>query len=223
MKDFFLQFSIVASIAVVIVFSVPIPDWHKSPGRWDYKYKHHEWDYWEKDFLEQGRYALIAQFLKKYFNSTVPRVLDIGCGYGMQLDFLPRKWEIHYTGIDFSTEAILEARRKHAVRSRRPTFHNISVEAFSAHRGQYDSIIFNEVLYYVNLTEVLPRYAGYLSTDGYVITSNYMGFKGKKENVDLQGEIVKYYRLVYQVSLSRPSDGLTFSISSFRPIIKRSG
>ena len=167
--------------------------------------------------MEQGRNALIAQLLKKYFNSTVPRLLDVGCGYGMQLSFLPRKWEINYTGIDFSYEAILEAKRKHAVRLKRPKFFNISIEAFTAGRGQYDSIIFNEVLYYVNLTEVLPRYASYLATDGYIITSNYMGFKNKKENVDLQGEILKYYRMEDQVSLTRPADGLTFSISSFRP------
>jgi SAM-dependent methyltransferase len=213
----------IAVVVLVFVCPTPIPDWHKSPGRWDYKYKHHEWDYWEKDFIEQGRNALISQLLKKYFNSTIPRLLDVGCGYGMQLDYLPRKWETYYTGIDFSPEAIHEAKRKHAVRFKRAKFANISVEAFVAGHQRYDGIIFNEVLYYVNLTDVLPRYGSYLSSDGYIITSNYLGFGAKKENVDLQGELVKYYQLVDQVVLSRPSDGLTFHISSFRPKAKPVG
>ena len=212
---------VILAIVVAFIFSVvstPIPDWHKSPGRWDYKYKHHEWDYWEIDFIEQGRNALISQLLKKYFNSTIPRLLDVGCGYGMQLTYLPRKWETSYTGIDFSPEAIREAKRKHSVRFRRANFFNISIEAFDPGGRQYDAIIFNEVLYYVNLTDVLPRYRQYLSSEGYVLTSNYLGFGDKKENVDLQGQLLKYYRVVDQVALSRPSDGLTFHISSFRPL-----
>lgn len=211
---------LIVAVFALNVVPTPIPDWHKSPGRWDYKYKHHEWDYWERDFIEQGRNALISQLLKKYFNSTIPRLLDVGCGYGMQLTYLPRKWETYYTGIDFSSEAIREANRKHSSRFHRASFFNISVEAFDAGGRQYDAIIFNEVLYYVNLTEVLPRYGRYLSPDGYVITSNYLGFSEKKENLDLQGQLLKYYRMVDQVALSRPSDGLTFLISSFKPYLR---
>jgi 2-polyprenyl-3-methyl-5-hydroxy-6-metoxy-1,4-benzoquinol methylase len=197
----------------------PIRDWHKSPGRWDYKYTHGEWDYWQTDFIELGRNAMIGTLLKKHFGdrAETPRILDVGCGYGMQLEHLPRKWEAHYTGIDFSPAAIERAKAKHR-RFQHATFLNISVEAYTppSPTARFDAIVFNEVLYYVNLTDTLPRFASYLaSPHGLVVASTYA--QGRTKNDYLYPRMLQYYTLVDQVAMTRPSDGLTFNISALRP------
>ena len=188
-------------------------------GRWDYKYSHNEWDYITKDSIELGRISLIGMLLKNYLrrnSSSSASILDVGCGFGTLLDHIPKKWETGYVGIDFSQEAIKAAKHKH-VNFTGAQFINISVEAFHA-VSTYDAIVFNEVLYYVNLTDVLPRYASYLTTTppGYIITSNYLGMKSKNENQGLQLELKRHYRLVDEMVLTRPSDGLTFNIGSFQ-------
>jgi len=40
------------------------------------------------------------------------RVLEIGCGTGFACDWLRTRYDFHYTGIDFSTVAIAEAKRQ---------------------------------------------------------------------------------------------------------------
>ena len=199
-----------------------ILDWHKSPGRWDYKYSHNEWDYIAKDSIELGRTSLIGMLLKNYLRrnsssgSNFANILDVGCGFGTLLDIIPRKWERGYVGIDFSQEAIKQAKHRH-LKYTGAQFINVSVEAFRA-ASNYDAIVFNEVLYYVNLTEVLPRYASYLTTNppGYIITSNYLGMRSKSENQGLQLELKRHYHLVDEMVLTRPNDGLSFSIGSFQ-------
>jgi 2-polyprenyl-3-methyl-5-hydroxy-6-metoxy-1,4-benzoquinol methylase len=205
--------------------------WHKHSGNWDHQYNIGEWNYWESDSIEMGRYSLIAVLLRKYFknsNSTSPvRVLDVGCGTGLLLDYIPKKY--HYLGIDFSSKAIEEANRKHQSRltsspHAHASFVQTSVENFTeaAHsRGvKFDAIIFNEVLYYVSLTE-LPRYATFLSNregGAYIITSNYLGLQSKRENANLHEEISKFFprQQVDHMSLSRPADGLSFNITSYK-------
>lgn len=210
---------VTALVLLAAAAAVPIPDWHKSPGRWDYKYIHGEWDYWLTDFIELGRNAMIGTLLKKHFGhpNAGPRILDVGCGYGMQLDHLPHKWEQHYTGIDFSPVAIEKAKAKHR-RFQHATFLNVSVESFvpPSPTMRYDAIVFNEVLYYVNLTDTLPRFASYLARPhGLVVASTYA--QGRTRNSDLHARILQYYTVVDQVTMIRPADGLTFNISALRP------
>ena len=158
---------------------------------------------------------LLKNYLRRNYSSP-PNILDVGCGFGTLLEHIPKKWENRYLGIDFSLEAIKAAKRKH-LKFTGAQFVNISVEAFRA-TSSYDAIVFNEVLYYVNLTEVLPRYASYLTTNppGYIITSNYLGMKSKSENQGLQLELKRHYRLVDEMVLTRPNDGLAFNIGSFQ-------
>lgn len=76
-----------------------------------------------------------------------PRVLDVGSGDGILLEFLEKKWGKDmistYTGVDLSEAMVMEARRRYP----KATF--LHQDFLSFHHDQpYDTIIFNEAFHY---------------------------------------------------------------------------
>lgn len=82
------------------------------------------------------------------------RVLDIGCGNGGLAKLIAGRSGIEYVGIDISDAAITAAR---AIVPE-GKFLCIDAEYPPSDLGVYEVIVCNEVLYYMNLDRVLPRY-----------------------------------------------------------------
>lgn len=115
---------------------------------------------------ENPRYAAIAEILRK--SRADRRVLDVGCGMGLLRGWLPA--DAVYTGIEPSAGAIQAARSRHASAN----LVHASAERFDARGEEYDSIVFNEMLYYVaDPLWVLRKYASMLKDGGVMLCSIY--------------------------------------------------
>lgn len=103
-------------------------------------------------------------------------ILDLGCAGGTLALCLDRGF-VTYSGVDISDYAIAKAREELA-EAVLPVnlacgFEAASVEAYQPQR-QYDVIVFNEVMYYLDLAAVsatLRRYADHLAPGGVIVVS----------------------------------------------------
>ena len=115
---------------------------------------------------EMPRYAVIAGYCSSY--AAARSVLDLGCGEGTLARWLLRNDLDRYVGVDKSEVAIDNARSE---------FGNTG-EFIASDIAEYvpsekfDTIIFNEVLYYFEKpSEILRYYSQFLARDGYFIIS----------------------------------------------------
>ena len=117
---------------------------------------------------ERQRYMVIAGLIDKL--GSAPEVLDLGCGTGLLHQALRGRPLGSYTGIDLSSKAIELAQPHTDERSR---FLTCDIRVWEP-PGQYDAIVFNEVLYYLErpLT-VVQRYISHLTPNGAIIVSIY--------------------------------------------------
>jgi 2-polyprenyl-3-methyl-5-hydroxy-6-metoxy-1,4-benzoquinol methylase len=107
-----------------------------------------------------------------YIHRLVPRgrILDVGCGEGVLLDYLDVA-RIDYGGFDISPTAVDRARRHHAG-SKVLVGSMDDFEPFNNER--YDAIVFNECLSQVRQPiETLHRFYAFLEPDGYIIISQF--------------------------------------------------
>ena len=86
------------------------------------------------------RYTAIADMLNR-FNSN-GSVLDVGCGKGILRTYLPK--DCQYTGIEPSAAAVRIALE----RCTPGKIIHTRAEIFDARGERFDSIVFNEMLYY---------------------------------------------------------------------------
>jgi len=119
------------------------------------------------------------------------RILDVGCGEGLILDFL-QGYE-SYLGVDFS-EVALQAASKRA--DAKTVFVQAEAESFVP-AGEFDAIIFNECLYcFAEPLEVARHYGRFLRGDGVMVVSLFV----KTERVKRLGEeLSKRYEVVRKV------------------------
>jgi 2-polyprenyl-3-methyl-5-hydroxy-6-metoxy-1,4-benzoquinol methylase len=116
--------------------------------------------------VQRPRYQAMAQIIERFHPDG--RVLDIGCGEAVLWDYLPRK--IEYFGIERSGKAAESARR----RCVRDCVVQTTAEQFDPSARQWDSIVFNEMLYYCpDPVFLLEKYAKALSPTGVIIVSIY--------------------------------------------------
>lgn len=117
---------------------------------WDEQYRKGVWD--RLTYLPPNtRY--LAEVIR---NSGVKNIFDIGCGNGgIAKALLPFSEGVRYTGIDISEVAIAQGRK--IAPSARWIIGDLAHPPEDI--NQAEMIIFNEVLYYVDLTLVLPVYA----------------------------------------------------------------
>jgi 2-polyprenyl-3-methyl-5-hydroxy-6-metoxy-1,4-benzoquinol methylase len=119
----------------------------------------------------------------------VKHILDVGCGPGTLSDYMRGPQRKLYEGIDLSTKAIDTARRLRAgtsahhiihsgVRPLRPDqFRQADCTEFEppfekdGSQRKYGTIVFNEMLYYVDHKKVLERFKQFLKPDGIFVIS----------------------------------------------------
>jgi 2-polyprenyl-3-methyl-5-hydroxy-6-metoxy-1,4-benzoquinol methylase len=118
-----------------------------------------------RSLRERARYSQIAGYCAAL---EARRVLDVGCGEGLLAERLQRPPLERYLGVEISPVAVEIARGK-----------DLEACAFEvgdalcyAPEGEFDAIIFNEILYYFPQPEaVVSRMARNLAPDGAVIVS----------------------------------------------------
>jgi len=112
-----------------------------------------------------SRYGSVAAYC--CFFIAGGRVLDIGCGRGLLLKYLPREVTRSYVGIDVSEAAIELARAQF------PGGHFEVADAMIYEPPHdFEVIVFNDSLYYFPFPEQqVERYARALTSDGVIVAS----------------------------------------------------
>ena len=108
---------------------------------WNYKYALGKWDFMTE---EKTRYEKIIEFIKAT-HIDKPRILDLGCGYGALNSYLKESDYSTITGVDLSATAICRAKKQNFINS---SFITADLNQYNTNE-QYDIVIFNEVLYYL--------------------------------------------------------------------------
>jgi len=138
-----------------------------SKKTWETQYLDGHWDYL-KNLEERGRYTPIVSYFQ-YFKLG-GSILDVGCGEGILQELLGSSSYSKYLGVDLSEGAISRA----LPRQDEKTFFISTDAATYDPRELFDTIVFNETLYYFEEPlEVLKRYERYLAEDGIFIVSIY--------------------------------------------------
>jgi len=132
--------------------------------QWDKDYSTDELDFYAA-FRERARYAVLLGYLNA--REAGLSILDVGCGVGLMRDRIPDHLVGRFCGCDPSAVAIQEAQDRAWLNSE---FH---VEAMpSAALGEFDVIICNEMLYYVDdVDALLVRLASMLKPGGWLLSS----------------------------------------------------
>jgi 2-polyprenyl-3-methyl-5-hydroxy-6-metoxy-1,4-benzoquinol methylase len=180
-----------------------------------------EWDFLA-DPSETPRYAAVA----RYVHSFAPRgrVLDVGCGEGLLLNYLDLT-RIDYHGFDISIAAIDRALRRHQNMS----LFIASIEDYAPKDSQtFDVIIFNEVLAQANNPMVsLMRYYQFLKPSGHVIVSQYQSKPGSRAGLvsgALQNEVAAgRVRVVAESEVRNFVAGLRWKVYCFANETARQG
>lgn len=157
--------------------------WFKKQIRWNYKYKKGIWDFMSNENL---RYEAIVRQIRKT-EIVSPAILDLGCGFGALNDYVTPADYNYFLGVDFSSNAIQRAKSQNYPKTE---FLVVDIHHFTPQQ-QFDIIIFNEVLYYLeDQMAIVERFATYFNPQGYFIFS----FFGGRE--DLVIELEKKYQLI---------------------------
>jgi 2-polyprenyl-3-methyl-5-hydroxy-6-metoxy-1,4-benzoquinol methylase len=192
-------------------------------GVWEDEYSKGKWDYISNVAIERARNSLISTFIETYggadsissklhskrkkdsaFFETKPlKVLDVGCGEGILLDFIRKDRPIQYVGVDISAKAIEIANSKRAKSSstddemyfiqssaysfkpEERRFKDMKIENELHIPIKYDVIVFNEVLYYLRHKEIMKLYRSFLEPHGVVIISTFF-----KSNVNTIKDVI---------------------------------
>jgi trans-aconitate methyltransferase len=134
---------------------------------WDREYQEGEWDYLRR-FDEEVRYEHLAACIASRGDDHRKVVVDLGCGIGLLREHLPTDSIAQYIGIDWSSEAIAQAREQ---RYEQSDFVAASIDEWEPD-NHYDAIVFNEVLYYLpQPVETVARYAHCLADGGSIFVS----------------------------------------------------
>jgi len=147
----------------VILISQDASQWNRQfqAGRWDRLVTNQP----NTDTIAR---ILLEEVMDREDQKAQPSVLDVGCGNGglaksVGIDMT----RIQYLGIDISDTAIQKAQ----LNLPNARFRVCDATNPSTDLGSFDIFIFNEVLYYINPLEVLPRYALLARPDATVIIS----------------------------------------------------
>ena len=138
------------------------------PTTWDAEYSAGRWDYLG-DPEEEPRYAILATLIAH--DGERRSILDLGCGTGILHRHVAAGAIERYTGVDVSAEAVARAAEE---ATEGAEFLAADIRTWQPD-GDYDVIVFNEVLYYLREPrDVLRRYAGHLTHGGTLLVSMYV-------------------------------------------------
>ncbi len=139
--------------------------------RWDQEYQDGRWDFLHK-LREAPRYGAIAAYLMQAKRPY--RLLDVGCGDGVLMQYLHPAWLSGYVGVDLAQTALDRFQGLPAGGVTR-----CADLATYQPEGQFDAILFNEVLFFTaDPAAELGRYRKALTPGGVMIVSLYVKDSG---------------------------------------------
>jgi 2-polyprenyl-6-hydroxyphenyl methylase/3-demethylubiquinone-9 3-methyltransferase len=139
---------------------------------WNSEFESGTWDYLA-ELPELARYSVLVGYAM-HFNPA-GAILDIGCGAGVFYRRVRPYGVARYVGIDISSCAIGKLRE---LDDHRCTFVVADAQRYLP-TEQFDTIVFNEVLYYFrDPLATVQRYAGALKSGGILLLSTCTQFKG---------------------------------------------
>jgi len=157
---------------------------------WDSQYRSGDWDYL-RDIDEVGRYSITFGLL--LYAGCHKRVLDIGCGEAIFLDYLRCAGYERYVGIDISPVAIA---KNTVLADEKTEFFAVDIEEYSP-LGQFDAIIFNECLYYLkDPLDIIQSCTHTLRSEGVFIVSLFLS---QPDVAELRLRIRRQYRCLEEV------------------------
>lgn len=182
-------------------------DIFKSKELWDNQFRDGKWNYLGSQ-SQMGHYltiiGCIAGLKKK------PNILDAGCGQGILLKYLDPINFNEYLGIDFSSEAIKQAKD---YENNQINFSVSKIETWKSDKI-FDIIIFNESIYYLeNPIETLLEYDNYLSEGGFFIISIY----SYKNNYKIWKELKNNFKIEYEFHI--PGEEMGWDVKVIRKLI----
>jgi len=120
----------------------------------------------------------IGDYISKHCDS--PRILDVGCGTGVLLNYIDKSVSCQYKGLDLSLEMIKVARNsfpQHDFIHTDYLKYYDSVGPETDGRSGFDVVVFNECFhYFVNHQEVFEKSINLLTKNGSIIISHPLGF-----------------------------------------------
>jgi 2-polyprenyl-6-hydroxyphenyl methylase/3-demethylubiquinone-9 3-methyltransferase len=138
-----------------------------TPSEWEQSYAQGTWKRLET-MTEVSHYSAIVGYCDILGKK---RILDVGCGHGVLADRLKHLPYIKYCGFDVSSAAINEAKATHS--DVRNEFQTSQVDIFES-SDNFDVIVFNEVLYYLDdPIRAVKRCQTFLSDNGHILISMY--------------------------------------------------
>jgi len=139
--------------------------------RWNHQYDKGLWD-GLKAMDELARFSVIVgyvKFLKPTQNGESPDILEIGCGEGLLQQRLQSQNYKRFIGTDISDLAIQKAAADAG--DNKCSYLVADMDTYKPD-GQFDLIIFNEVIYYSKYPlKTLQRLATYLKPNGLLIVT----------------------------------------------------
>jgi SAM-dependent methyltransferase len=142
--------------------------------KWDTEYARGKWDYLDAMPVERARNAIIGMYCQHYARKG--GILDVGRGLATTVDFLNSLQRRSYLGIDISEEALRRSDKN--VSLVKADFMDFQAP------GKFDLIVFNEVLYYLDVDAALLKAFSLLRDNGKIIISIYKkGLWDKKMRV----------------------------------------
>jgi len=161
--------------------------------KWNKEFSKGRWSCLDSNPKERARHAVIGMYCQ-YF-SPKGKILDVGCGEGTLTDFLSETQKKKYIGIDISSEAIKIANKK-----RKLNFQRVQAEQFKT-KNEFDIIVFNEALYYLDDIEILKKYSEFLKDKGIIIISLYR-MKNKRYDKQIKKNSKKFFGTIDVVEIS---------------------
>jgi 2-polyprenyl-3-methyl-5-hydroxy-6-metoxy-1,4-benzoquinol methylase len=158
-----------------------------------------------------------------------PSILDLGCAGASLIHALGVEFE-SYHGVDISDVAISNARVALAVSSPSPLLHyQLEVSTVQDYQPtrKYDVIVFNEVMYYLSLkqvVEVVRHYSAFLSCDGVILVSLKDQTQCRSIQSILMQELDSVHAVIFQEQFDRAGwkivgnrETPAFLVHAFRP------
>ncbi|MDP2103422.1 MAG: class I SAM-dependent methyltransferase [Candidatus Gracilibacteria bacterium] len=124
--------------------------------------------------LHWGEIDYLVDFMKGYFGSTTPALLDVGCGNGRLIETLDKSsFSGNYLGIDESIGMITEAQKLHGDKQ----FQVLDMENVDSLNQTFDAIVFIASFHHLDTEtkrkEVLRKTANLLNPGGIIAMTNW--------------------------------------------------
>lgn len=159
------------------------------------------------------RHQAIAMMLR-HVGPRPRRVLDVGCAFGDLAHALDPGGLEAYLGVDLSDRAIEAAQRRPAPPASTATrrFVTADLRAFSPGPDErFDVIVFNEVLYYLNVDEAVrqvQRYGQWLAPGGMLCVS----MKKQPKSEAITARLRQRLEWLYGTLLQQQPDGPAYRV-----------